>query len=233
MSDGPGFSPETEKNPDTLKKIIIPDNYLTLQGQVKPEVINSIGNLNRIKSSSNTKEPYRDKTSVYLFVKKNDPNSPIYQQFLKQTEFDLKWQNDPDYKNCNLPLEGLIATSSGKIAGNIRPFYGLSLEEYTQKAKFPPKRQIDKFIESYQSLIQKTGLPHGDWDNNLSSLRIDQFGNIKFIDYNGRGGSIDRDGQTISPDQGLIYKKACQADPQLLKVKLYQLFQIPYSKRAA
>lgn len=242
MSDSSAFSPEREvissnKPPIKFK---IPDNYLTPSGQITPEALSFSGKkLERIKSFSNTKEPFTDNDpkspKVYLIVKDNDPNSPIYQQFLSQIDFDIKMIDDPDYQKCVVVLDSLIATNSSQIVGTIRPSYGFSLEDFSQKAKNnpPPKHQIDQFVQNYQSLIQKTGLPHGDWDNNLSSVRVDQFGNFKFIDYNGRGGSIDRNGQTISPSDSFKYKNACNEDPELLKIKLYQFFNISQSGKAA
>jgi hypothetical protein len=103
-------------------------------------------------------------------------------------------------------------------------------------------------VEDYRQLINRTGFAHGDFvigsqENNgqvryiadLENIRVGPNGELRFIDYHGRNGTLSYkgnhypgiiNGTFVDPD----YLKIRDSDPERTRDALYRLFNYASDK---
>jgi hypothetical protein len=191
-------------------------------------------------AAGNSKTLYKvGELKELIGIFKRDPIH--YNQSLEQVEFYRRHQDLAEFTQIVVPMTKVIEDQTGAIAGAEYPEFGISVPKF--KEKFPPLtvREIEKFIQAYGMLIAHTGIAHGDFVvgkqlqvADHSNIRIDpQSRQLKFLDYNGQGGTMNFHGQIIRSEPGADgkptnrdYRNLARNDHMRLREALYHLFEM-------
>lgn len=251
FNDSPdiNYTSETDSGVALLEKSIsIPEitigiNLLSERGRLSEAgqqfFAQSAGSQIRRIGGGTSKEVFADiqNTRVFEIIQLTNPG--VIEQSRIQTEFYLQHSQDPDFQELVVPISKVFNNQQGEVVAVEQPFYGISVEEYLQKGQTPEgyrvsKETIDPFIERYRKVINKTGFAHGDFIiggrqengrvtylSDWGNVRIGPKGELKFIDYNGRGGKIAYNGNYLPDDKN--YELVKNTDPERARFALYKM----------